>query len=614
MNRRNLFIASPLGNDPHTEGIRNAMKIAEAAGIETMLIPPALDYEAFCDAIHLHKPRFVGLSYRQNPEVGVAELEKIISHFKDSGLINEKDGVKICFAGLPQTIRQLQDKVASLPLKVDLVMPREDAFQQAIDTVDFFEIKSDRDRIVRTLKEELIPKGIDILDQIADEVIVNDDYKNEPPLRVPSESARKDFSKRIDESDIPVLRTHFGIPDKTVIPTVEGIRKLAEMRVVDEISLGSSDLSQRYFGHPEMFDKLKNDGGVPYKDAHDLSLLFQASRCGNYPAVKPYCHVTDIVGFIDTCLQTGALIGAHQAIPLFWFNELDGRGPATVRDSIKEHFAAVKKLASLGIPTEMNDPNQWSSRLAHDTIIVTSYALISAVMTMCGVRNMVCQMQLNKPKETGDYADLAKMGAGMEMARIMSTYEGRNPRIIRETRTGIESLSANMEHAKWQLGRSTLLQMCLSPDIIHIVSYCEANYAARPEDIIDSSRLVRRAVKLFNENKEDILNSIDKDIVNQRKEYLLRETEFLLREIAKLNPQYPQSEIVPILTPYVANAAVLATAIEKHIISSPGIINQKYKGQFITKPMKYGMINLVDSFVNPTVITEADRLRDLIIK
>ncbi len=88
--------------------------------------------------------------------------------------------------------------------------------------------------------------------------------------------------------------------------------------MVDEISLGSSDLSQRYFGKPEEFKIRKNDGGVPYKDYNDLVKLFQATRQGNYPSIKPYAHVSDILNFIDICIKAGMLIGAHQAIPLFF--------------------------------------------------------------------------------------------------------------------------------------------------------------------------------------------------------------------------------------------------------------------------------------------------------
>lgn len=606
MNNR-LFVATTLANDPHTEGLHNASKIAALGGVESIILPPSLDYEPFYEAIAKNRPHFIGLSYRQNEEVAIRELFKVVNYFASSGLVKSTDDVKIQFAGLPKTIKILESKVGELPLKVDLVKASPNVLERVTETVDYFEITHDREAIIQSVYEELVPKGIEIFNQLADEAVRGDDYKNEPPLPIPSVKACNDYITRIKESDLPVLRSHFGIPDKTIKPTVEGIRLLSEARVLDEVSLGSSDLSQRYFGHPEKFEQLKNDGGVPYKDFADLVALYQASRYGNFPGVKPYCHVTDLVGFVHQCLEAGMLKGVHQAVPLFWFNELDGRGPSLVRPNIKEHFACVRELAKNGIPVEMNDPNQWSSRWAHDTIIVTSYALISAVMTMCGVENMVLQMQFNKPKETGDYADLAKMQAGLEMARRLSMGR-RNPApIFRETRTGIESLSADMTLAKWQLARSTFLQMCMDPHIIHIVSYCEANYAARPADIIDSSRLIRRAVKIFRQHKEDILKEANVPIVKERRDYLIKESTYLVNEIAKLHPNYQPCPIEA-MAQYVGDADVLATAIERGYMSAPGIVNEKYKGHFITKPLKYGMINVVDDYNNPRIVTEKERL------
>lgn len=605
--RNRFFVATSLANDPHTEGMHNASKIAALGGIECFILPPSLSYEPFYEAIDKYKPRYIGLSYRQNEDVAVAEVFKVINFFVTSGLVTEKDDVKIIFSGLPKTIKVLEGKVSELPLKVILNQSSPDARARVTETVDYFEIVKDREKIIQQVYEELVPKGIELFNQLADEAVRGDDYKNEPPLEIPSVKACNDYITRIQESPIPVLRSHFGIPADNIQPTVDGIRQLAEARVLDEVSLGSSDLSQRYFGHPEMFDKLKNDGGVPYKTYEDLVKLYQASRYGNFPGVKPYCHVVDLVKFVHQCLNAGMLRGVHQAVPLYWFNELDGRGPANVRQSVKEHFAAVRELAKEGIPVEMNDPNQWSSRWAHDTIIVTSYALVSAVMTMCGVQNMVLQMQMNKPKETGDYADLAKMQAGLEMARRVSMYRKNPAPIFRETRTGIESLSADMNLAKWQLARSTMLQMCMNPHIIHIVSYCEANYAARPADIIDSSKLIRRAVRIFREHEQDIMKETRNPIVLERKEYLMRECEYLLREIAKLNPKYMLCPIEAIAQ-YVGNEDVIASSIENKIMTAPGIINDKYKGAFITKPLKYGMINLVDDYNHPRIMTEEERL------
>lgn len=610
--RNRLFVATTLANDPHTEGLHNASKIAALDGVESIILPPSLNYQAFYDAIDKYKPRYIGLSYRQNEDVAVSELFKVVSYFHTSGLIKEDDEVKIQFAGLPKTIRTLEYKINELPLPVILCQAPPIILERVTETVEFFDIYNNKESIIKQVYEELVPKGIEIFDQLADEAVRNDDYKNEPPLAIPSVEACNDYITRIKESKLPVLRSHFGIPAQDIKPTIEGIKELANACVLDEVSLGSSDLSQRYFGQSEKFLELKNDGGVPYKDFNDLVELYQASRFGNFPGVKPYCHVNDLVGFVHQCLDAGMLRGAHQAVPLFWFNELDGRGPAIVRDNIKEHFACVRELAKEGIPVEMNDPNQWSSRWAHDAIIVTSYALISSVMTMCGVQNMVLQMQFNKPKETGDYADLAKMSAGMEMARRISMGRPNPAPIFRETRTGIESLSADMDLAKWQLARSTFLQMCMDPHIIHIVSYCEANYAARPADIIDSSRLIRRVVTIFREHKEDIMKYVNVPIVQERKEFLINESTYLLNEIAKLHPQYEPCPLEG-MARFLGNEDVLASAIEQKLMTAPGIINARYKGDFLTKPMKYGMINVVDNFTNPRIVTEEERLKNTLL-
>src|SRR5262249_17244489 len=157
---------------------------------------------------------------------------------------------------------------------------------------DFFEVPpAQRTTILAELRPELFPARFLELDEFAKEVVANDDYRNEPPLPVPSERARRSYVERIREMEMPLLRTHFGIPAPTIAPTVEGVAALSEARVVDEISLGSSDLSQRYFGDPAMFRERKNDGGVPYSTFEHLVELFQASRRGNYPGMKPYAHV-----------------------------------------------------------------------------------------------------------------------------------------------------------------------------------------------------------------------------------------------------------------------------------------------------------------------------------
>ena len=45
--KNNIFVATTLANDPHTEGLHNAGKIASLGGVQNVILPPSLDYKAF---------------------------------------------------------------------------------------------------------------------------------------------------------------------------------------------------------------------------------------------------------------------------------------------------------------------------------------------------------------------------------------------------------------------------------------------------------------------------------------------------------------------------------------------------------------------------------------
>ncbi|MFH2006168.1 MAG: hypothetical protein ABI333_06245 [bacterium] len=573
----------PIADDPHTQGLFRVARMARRAGIPTHVLPPGSTDEDVFARLHALDSAFLGLSYRLSPEVGAREIERLLVQLDRRGLLHCRDTGrprKVAAAGLPETMHALEDRQSALPCRVVTVPQDTDGVRGAARLLRFFGVDDRRaGPLLAELRVELSPPRIALLDELAQEITATDAYREEPPLPVPSDAARASYVRRMQESPFPLLRTHFGIPDERIEPTVEGIEQLAEAQVIDEVSLGSSDLSQRHFGHPEAFTGRKNDGGVPYRTVEDLERLANATRRGNYPAIKPYAHVVDLVPFIDTCLRAGMLLGGHQAVPLYWFNELDGRGPMTVRESIHEHIAAVRELAARGIPVEMNDPNQWSSRWAHDTIISADYALITAVMLHAGVQDLVLQLQVNKPRETGDYADLAKMTAGLELAAELlpaAASEGP-PRIHRETRAGIDAFDPNLDVARYQLARSTLLQLLLEPQVIHLVSYCEALHAATAEDIIDSSRLVRRCVRVYRRHAPDLRRFLEDDAVVTRRRHLTGEATLLLRRIAALcgptaSPEAPLRELVDRL----ANPAALAAALDHGLMAAPGIFHPGY--------------------------------------
>lgn len=612
----NILLLSTLGNDPHTEGLHKVKRIADKLGIHTVILPPADDVAALIQSIKSIKPQFLGISYRLSPEIGIDLFRRLMSELSKHGLVGKKCSgeLRLGFAGLPKTISAFSEISRSFESPVFLFSQTRTAMENVQMVLDFLSVKGTRgQKVWEELRQELEPPGIKELDAIA-EYVVKSDYHKEAPLVAPSQRGQDSLRIRALESSFPLIRSHFGIPSASIQPTIDGIIKLAEAGAVDEVSLGSSDLSQRYYGKAEEFEKRKNDGGVPYKDKNELRLLYLATRRGNFPAIKPYAHVSAIESFIDDCVEVGMLKGAHQAIPLFWFNELDGRGETQLEDSIREHIRAVKKLAALGIPVEMNDPNQWSSRWAHDTVIAADYGLISAVMANAGVQEMIFQFQFNKPSETGDFADLAKMTAGLELIRKITDTVQNKPLILRETRTGIEHLSPVPEKARIQLARSTLLQMMISPQIIHLVSYCEADHAATPEDVIESSKIVRRAVRLFRENQPDLQKYLNCDIVSERRKYLVEEASYLLRQIQILGD--PLLSIDSTLDyRSLADPESIIKAIKERYMTAPGIVHPKYKCErMITKPGKYGFFDVVDFEDNSRIIGEAERLSQIALQ
>lgn len=603
---RRLFLGMTLGGDPHTLGIYNAAKIARMMDIETIVVPPDAAIEEKLRLIAQYQPKYLGLSYRLSKNEAIQELLLFLRSMEKGGLFQEDFAKrKICFAALPETLTAVKTTGIANQYKLFLMGQSKNPLETDLETIKFFDPISDQQvsSLLAQKKREYEPEKIGILDEIARDIIKDEKYQEIEPLPIPSAQARKSLISRIEESELPIIRTHFGIPGDTIEPTVEGINKIATACVVDEISLGSSDLSQRYFGEISKFEQKKNDGGVPYKDKEDLKKLFAATRAGNYPSLKPYCHVCNMKSFADTCFETGLLEGAHQAVPLFWFSELDGRGPMTVSEAIDQHIELVKYLAQRNLPIEMNDPNQWSSRYAHDTVFVTDYALIASVMYRCGVKNMVFQLQFNKPASTGDYGDIAKMSALQQLIRHI--LPDKNINIITETRSGIEHFSSELNYAKYQLARSTLLQLILNPGMIHLVSYCEADHAAQPEDIIESSKIVRSAIRHYKKNAYDILKQAKHPFVQERKSHLLNEAMYLLKAIAGLSGEQSISPLYKSLS----DSNVLKEAMRRRYMTAPGITNANYKNDgIITKISPYGVVDAYESWDAVAPMPERQRI------
>ncbi|MCX6034047.1 MAG: hypothetical protein NTV38_03595, partial [Chloroflexi bacterium] len=173
---------------------------------------------------------------------------------------------------------------------------------------------------------------------------------------------------------------------------------------------------------------------------------------GNYPLVRAYSGTDDFIRYAQ--VLTATIHNAWCAIPLFWFNQMDGRGPWDLTGSIREHQQVMAWYGERGIPVELNEPHHWGMRDAPDVVFVVT-AFLSAYNTKkFGVRDYIAQMMFNSPPGLSDAMDLAKMLAVLELVAPLS---GLDFHIWKQTRTGLLSYPLDQEAARGHLAASTYL-------------------------------------------------------------------------------------------------------------------------------------------------------------
>jgi hypothetical protein len=178
------------------------------------------------------------------------------------------------------------------------------------------------------------------------------------------------------------------------------------------------------------------------------------------------------------------------AVPIFFYNELDGRGPISIRDGFDEHFRTIEYWAEQGKPLEINDPHQWGLRYATDDMQVTDHVLCAVIALKKGIKNYVMQMMFELPPEISALDDLAKMKAAYELAEPLTRHF--DFQIHRQTRSGLPSFPPNLNQAKGHLAFGIYTQLYMDPDILHVVTHSEAHHEASADDIIESCEIVKQ--------------------------------------------------------------------------------------------------------------------------
>jgi hypothetical protein len=543
-------IAGALGECVHVAGISNFLKLAETAGWRTIFLGPAVSIETILDVVRREGADLgagellVGISYRLTPETG----ERLLGEFAEEASALYESGVRFAFAGTPPVAERA----------------RKLGFFEKI-----FDGSESPEQVLAYLKGQPA------------EALTGADY----PQRATERIAWR--------SPYPILRHHFGLP--TMQDTIAGIEKIAEAQALDLISLGTDQDAQENFFHPERQDpRQKGAGGVPVRSADDFRALYEASRRGNFPMLRSYSGTDDFIRYAEVLTET--IHNAWCAIPLFWFNQMDGRGPWDLEGSIRQHQQVMAWYGERNIPVELNEPHHWGMRDAPDVVYVVAAFLSAYNAKKYSVRDYIAQMMFNSPPGTSDAMDLAKMLAILELITPLS--KGKNVfRIWKQTRIGLLSHPLDIAAARGHLAAGTYLQMALKPHIYHIVGHTEADHAASADDIIEASKIVRRAIT----NALGAPNMTQASEVQARVAELVAEARVTLEAVRSIAGRGVDD-------PW-ADAATLAKAVTRGVLDAPQLKNNPFgRGRIQTK-----IINGACVSVNETgrVLNERERLSKL---
>lgn len=554
MNNTRVVVAGALGECVHVAGVMNFLRLAEAAGWRTIFLGPAVATERVLQVARENHAALVGVAYRLTPETG----ERLLAEFAEAADDLRTAGVRFAFGGTPPVAERAQ-------------------------AIGFFERVFDGSETTEDVLAYLRGQA----DAAAEFV-----YPNTLMDRIAW------------KAPYPLLRHHFGLP--TVEATRAGIEQIAEARVLDVISLGIDQDAQENFFHPERQDRRQTGaGGVPVRSADDYRALYAACRRGNFPLMRTYSGTDDFIRLAAMVVET--INQAWAAVPLFWFNAMDGRGPHDLETSIRFHQELMAWYGTRNIPVELNEPHHWGMRDAPDVVFVVAAYLSAYNARAFGVRNYVAQLMFNSPPGLSDAMDLAKMLACLELieplASSLSPGElDRNEdrfHIYRQTRVGLLSHPLDAEAARGHLAAATYLQMALKPHIVHVVGHTEAHHAAAAEDVMAACKVARRAIENAVRGIPDM--TLDPRI-QARKQELMAEAQVTLDAIRELGGQ-------GVTDPF-TDPAVLTRAVSSGILDAPHLRNSPYaRGQVITRLDARGACVAVDATGHP--LSEARRLAGL---
>lgn len=535
LNERTIFGFIKPEIDVHILGMSTMANILRDCGFMVKIAPPDVMH-AIEDIKKLNNSTLftkwakdnninvLSFSYRLDPREGMDLFCSLYSNLVNNNLLSQDGGSiqLVTFAGLPDTCNliksKLGDKVVYFP-----------GDETPIESLKKFRVP-----------QRLFPKSFTMIHEydkslwdFAVNFISSERYKN---ISIPDHygytacgTNRDSFVERLayckSHHSLPLIRVHAGpySPDRheAIKEYIDWVNQLADTRLLDILSIGSSQLTQQHFG--EDWEGLHNGGGVPINSEMEYRSIAEAAKP---MLVRTYAGTKNVPWMAEMHERT--LNISWHALSFWWFCQLDGRGNNTVLENLKEHIDTVKYIASTGKPMEPNVPHHFSFRGGDDVTYIISGYLAAKTAKRYGIRNLILQNMLNTPKYTWGIQDIAK---GRAMLKLVRSLEDETFKVSLQSRAGLDYFSPDLEKAKIQLAAITAMMDDIEPDnpdspeIIHVVSYSEAVRLATPPIIEESIKITLGALKTYRTRKAIglTMNTTENDDINYRFKSLYEE-------------------------------------------------------------------------------------------
>lgn len=535
--------------DAHTMGIHAATALLKDCDYTVIIASKQIEYavdrinsinsqKQICDWIRNNHISYLGISYRLDPKDAVDLVGKIVYLLKKEGLY-EADNAQIKsihFAGLKPACDEIEQEYNG---RIRTFRGGESAEETLLVMgVPYSDIPQEIKSGCKYDKQ---------LHEFGKKIISSGEYKK---FKTQSRKIYKEYGTdrdtvelRLDNNFVsgfqPLIRAHSGpySPDLTRAQCLEEYqewcRELANEGLLDILSIGSSQLSQSNFG--DNWEGKRNGGGVPVNSEQEYINIWRAAR----PMLVRTYSGTKNIAQMAAMYERTINISWH-ALSLWWFNELDGRGPNTLYDNLKEHIDTIRYISSTNKPVETNVSHHFAFRGCDDITYIVSGYLAAKMAKKCGIKTFVLQNMLNTPRSTWGIQDLAKSRV---LIKLVKQLEDKSFRVILQTRAGLDYFKPNIDEAKVQLAAVTALMDDIdpnnkySPEIIHVVSYSEALFLATPDILNDSIRITKTSLNEYRRLKRNHETpNVMTDEILKRTENLWNDSKTIIHAMEKMIP------------------------------------------------------------------------------